>query len=340
VSAEPSASSTRPPRPSATIATRGSALALWQAQFVKGLLQAKGLPTNQLILKTTGDRVQDRFLHEIGGKGLFVKELEEALLDGRADLAVHSLKDMPAVVSTPFTLSAILPRHAATDVLILRDDVQARLKAPEVLTANQVSALGALTVGTGSLRRQAILRRVAPALSCVGVRGNVDTRLRKLAEGEWDALILAEASLDRLSINGVSRHRLAADWFIPCAGQGALAIESREGDALSSWLGVLACAETTLAVSIERSVLARLGGDCTMPFGCLARRKDGATIEAAAAIYGPNGEIATARHQAPCGDPATFALTGFVTELLDQLRANGAQNVLKALGITKPTQWT
>ena len=329
-----------PPCKSATIATRGSALALWQAQFVKSLLAAKGLASEPLVLKTTGDRVQDRFLHEIGGKGLFVKELEEALLDGRADFAVHSLKDMPAVVQPPFTLSAILPRHAATDVLILRHDVQARLKAPPELSAADAAGLGSLTVGTGSLRRQAILKRAAPAWTCIGVRGNVDTRLRKLAAGEWEALILAEASLDRLAIDGVSRHRLKPDWFIPCAGQGALALEALGHHALSPWLKDLGCAETTLAVTIERSVLARLGGDCTMPFGCLARRKDAATFEASAAIYGPNGDIATAYHQAPLGDPTSQDTKAFVSEMLRQLRASGAAAVLLALGIKAPAQWT
>jgi hydroxymethylbilane synthase len=323
-----------PPKTKVVIATRGSALALWQADHVTGLLAARGVAAEKLVLKTTADRVQDRFLHELGGKGLFIKELEEALLDGRADLAVHSLKDMPATVPAGFALAAVLPRHSPADVLIFRQDVAARLKPSAVLGEAAVRALPPLQIGTGSLRRQAILRRVAPALTTVGVRGNVDTRLKKLAGGEWDALILAEASLDRLGVTDVARCRLAPDWFIPCASQGALALEAKAGSPVAAWLKGFEDEATRLAVDIERGVLAGLGGDCTLPFGCLVAR-EGAMLVARAGVYGPSGEAALAEHRAsvtPVVDREAFA-----TAILARLKAAGVVQVLAALGLEAPS---
>ena len=298
----PPASSRRdltPPRRRLTIATRGSPLALWQANFLASMLHRRGVESEKLIVRTTADRVQDRFLHEIGGKGLFVKELEEALLAGKADVAIHSLKDMPAKVGSEFALAAVLARHAATDVLIFRSDINAQLKPKPLIAATDLWGLGALTVGTGSLRRQALLTRTAPALACVGIRGNVDTRLRKLDEGAWDAIILAEASLDRLGLSQVHRSRLNPDWFIPAPGQGALALETRAGDPLAAWLGsTLGCPDTTLAVTIERTILARLGGDCTLPFGCYVRAQSGLipALKAHAAVYSTSGSVAEVNH--------------------------------------------
>jgi hydroxymethylbilane synthase len=323
------------PKKHVTLVTRGSALALWQADFVTKLLAERGVTAERLIVKTTADRVQDRFLHEMGGKGLFVKELEEALIEGRADLAVHSLKDMPAVVPAPFQLAAVLTRHASTDLLIFRADIGRRLSPPAEISAKVMSSLGPLVVGTGSLRRQALLKRYAPDITTQGVRGNVDTRLRKLDEGQWDALILAEASLDRLSLKpGRIVSRLSSDWFIPCAAQGALAIEARAHDPFGDWLKTLGDQTTTLAVEIERGVLARLGGDCMLPFGCLVRHQ-GEMLQGEAAIFSREGDAAQAHHTAPFKMHAETR-EEFVAALVAGLKAAGGAKVMTQLGLSVP----
>lgn len=327
------------PRTQVTIATRGSALALWQADYVASLLKNNGVASEKLILKTTADRVQDRFLHEMGGKGLFVKELEEALVEQRADLAMHSLKDMPAVVKAPFALAAVLKRHSPADAMIFRKDIAATLKPAPVLSAAATKALGKLTVGTGSLRRQAILKREAPELECVGVRGNVDTRLRKLEEGNWDALILAEASLDRLGLKeGRTVSRLDPAWFIPCASQGALALEARADDPLCAWLGTLGDELTTKCVAVERGLLARLGGDCTMPFGGLVAPDpaDPGKLIARVGVYSKEGDaaLATERVEAKGFEPVVLQ-----DLLAAKLKAAGAARILKALGIDVPREF-
>lgn len=328
-----------PPRSHVTIATRGSMLALWQANYVAELLKKGGITSNQLIVKTTADRVQDRFLHEIGGKGLFVKELEEALAEGKADLAVHSLKDMPVKLPPNFKLAAILPRHAATDVMIFRKDIAARLKPKAVLVAADLWALGSLTIGTGSLRRQNLIERIAPALSCVGIRGNVDTRLRRLEAGEWDAIVLAEASLDRLGLRDQPSSRLGPDWFVPAPGQGALALETRVDDPLADWLKSLACPDTTLAVNIEREILARLGGDCTLPFGCYVRGDRGAIPQliAHAAVFSSRSEMAEAKHSQPYPDAASFDSKAFTDTLMNKLIEGGVAKALTQLGLQVPS---
>lgn len=317
----------------AVIATRGSPLALWQADHVAGLLQKGGITSEKLVVKTTADRIQDRFLHEIGGKGLFVKELEQALESGAADLAIHSLKDMTANLQAPFTLAAVLPRHASTDVMIFRDDVAAKVRPSATLGAADLRGFGALTIGTGSLRRQALLAGANGELTCVGVRGNVDTRLRKLKDGAWDALILAEASLDRLGLkDGLRVSRLDPSWFVPCASQGALAIETLTSHPLTHWLATLGSQETTSAVHVERGLLARLGGDCTMPFGCLVA-KEGQGFVGRAVILAPDGLEARAEHR-------TQGLTIDVPAMLDaltvKLRDAKAGEILKRLGLPVP----
>ena len=334
---------TPPPRNRGVLVTRGSALALWQAEHVAALLKDLGLGTDRLVVKTTADRIQDRFLHEIGGKGLFIKELEEALLARTADLAVHSLKDLPVKLAPEFLLAAVLPRHSPADCLILRKDIAARFDhldqstAPG-LTAKAVALLGDLTVGTGSLRRQAILAQQAPELRPVGIRGNVDTRLRRLAAGDFDGIILAEASLDRLGIHDVARFRLAPEWFIPSAAQGALAIETRAEDPLAAWLdGALGCPATRQAVTFERSVLAALGGDCTLPFGCHAHFSHGAW-HARAALWTGKGAVAVAAVSQPAAPGEAWSPT-LLADMLQQLKANGAAAVLRTLGLEVPPRF-
>src|SRR5215831_2837883 len=232
------------------IGTRGSALALAQTRQVAGWLDARGVATELVVVKTSGDRIQDRPLTEVGGKGLFVKELEEALVDGRIDLAVHSMKDLPAVIDARFVLAAIPERADARDVLVVTERIDmtraiesAKGRAPVgargtdgAEPAGDLALLPALAalphgarIGTGSLRRRALLALLRPDLVVSPMRGNVDTRLRKLREGELDAIVLAAAGLERLGspVRGIALDPRA---FLPAPGQGALALETRESD--------------------------------------------------------------------------------------------------------------
>lgn len=317
-----------------TLASRGSPLALWQAHFVAGQLRSLGHEVEIKTWKTTGDIVQDRFLHEIGGKGLFIKELEEAMAEGKAHLAVHSLKDMPAKIPSGFKLAAVLKRHLSSDVMIFRSDIwkTLHLKKNEPLTQKTIQSFGPLTVATSSLRRSALLAGCSH-IKTVPVRGNVDTRLRKLESEKWDAIILAEASLERLDIKDVYAHRLDPEWFIPCAGQGALAIETIENSPAAGAVSPLECRATRQAVNIERAVLARLGGDCTMPFGCLVTEDQHRPgfLKADAIVLDQEG------HQAKSFQTilaATPNVERVLEELMiDELRKNGANEILSSLGI-------
>jgi hydroxymethylbilane synthase len=240
------------------IATRKSALALWQAEHVAGLLRAAypGLPVELVPLSTRGDEILDKPLATIGGKGLFLKELEVAMLEGRADLAVHSLKDVPAELEPGFTLPAILPRADAADAFISNDyaDLQALPQGARV--------------GTSSLRRQAQLRAVRPDLELLDLRGNVGTRLQKLDSGHYEAILLACAGLERLGLHDRIRSRLAAPSWLPAPGQAAIAIEARADQLpVLETLAVLDDADTRLAVTAERSMNQALGGSCTVPVG-------------------------------------------------------------------------
>jgi hydroxymethylbilane synthase len=240
------------------IATRKSALALWQAEHVAAELRAAhpGLRVELVPMSTRGDEILDKPLATIGGKGLFLKELEVAMLEGRADLAVHSLKDVPAELEPGFSLPAILPRADAADAFV----------------SNDFSDLAALPlgahVGTSSLRRQAQLRAVRPDLSLLDLRGNVGTRLAKLDAGHYEAIVLACAGLERLGLAARIRSRLTAPDWLPAPGQAAIAIEARndQPDVLEL-LAVLDDADTRLAVTAERAMNHALGGSCTVPVG-------------------------------------------------------------------------
>lgn len=240
------------------IATRQSALALWQAEHVAALLRAAhpDLRVELVPMTTRGDQIIDRPLATIGGKGLFLKELEVAMLEGRADLAVHSLKDVPADLEPGFALPAILPRADAADAFV----------------SNHYADLAALPkgarVGTSSLRRQAQLRALRPDLQLLDLRGNVGTRLGKLDAGDYEAILLACAGLERLGLYPRIRSRLAAPSWLPAPGQAAIAIEAREDrPAVLQRLAVLDDADTRLAVSAERAMNQALGGSCTVPVG-------------------------------------------------------------------------
>jgi hydroxymethylbilane synthase len=242
------------------LGTRGSPLALAQAHMVRGTLAAAhGIDPagiEVVVIRTTGDRIQDRPLAEAGGKGLFTKEIEEALSDGRIDLAVHSSKDMPTVLPAGLVLSAFLPREDVRDAFVSR-------------TAPSLEALpqGA-TVGTVSLRRQAQLLRKRPDLKIVTLRGNVETRLRKLDEGVADATLLALAGLKRLGLADAATAVLGVDDFLPAVGQGAIGIETRESDAKTNLLlNAIDHRDTSLALAAERAFLAVLDGSCRTPIG-------------------------------------------------------------------------
>lgn len=242
------------------LATRKSALALAQSRQVAGILQdlVSGLRVEELQVVTQGDRVLDRALSEVGGKGLFVREIEEALLDGRADLAVHSMKDLPAQMATGLALAAVPRRESPWDALVTRDGVG--------LDALPAGA----RLGTSSLRRARTVKAARPDLEVVLLRGNVDTRLRRLEAGDFDAIILAEAGLRRL---GLSPKRVLLEGvMVPAVAQGALALQTRADDASAiAMVGLMHHEPTSLETEAERAVLGALSGDCGTPLGALAR---------------------------------------------------------------------
>jgi len=243
------------------IATRASRLALWQAEHVQRSLVTlyPDLVVDLLKLSTRGDEILDRSLSKVGGKGLFVKELEKALLDGRADLAVHSLKDVPVDLTTPFELSTIMQRADCRDAFV-SNDYQNLRELPK----------GAV-VGTSSLRREAQLRARFPDLIVQPLRGNLDTRLSKLDAGTYAAIILAAAGLERLNLSHRIKSYLAVEDSLPAAGQGALGIEILSSRAdLKQLLLPLACADTTACAVAERKVSQVLGGSCQVPLAAYA----------------------------------------------------------------------
>ena len=248
------------------IATRESRLALWQAEHVRDLLQNRfGLSVELLGMTTRGDQILDRSLSKVGGKGLFVKELETALEDGRAQLAVHSLKDVPMDMPHGFELAAVLEREDPRDAFVSNHHASLTDLPP-----------GA-KVGTSSLRRMVQLRALRPDLQIEPLRGNLDTRLRKLDEGHYDAIVLAAAGLKRLGLGERIRREFATDQMLPCAGQGALGLEVRSSAVvLRAQLALMAHMPTALAVCAERAVSRALGGSCSMPLAAHAVWVDGA----------------------------------------------------------------
>ena len=238
------------------IGSRGSQLALWQARWVASQLESFGEQTRIEIIKTTGDRVQDVPLGQVGSKGLFTKEIEDALLDGSIDLAVHSLKDMPTELPEGLVLAAIPERADVRDALI---------------GSPLASLKHGATVGTGSLRRAAQLRALRPDLDVADIRGNVDTRLRKLDEGQFDAILLAAAGLTRLGWAHRIHHYFSTTEILPAVGQGALAIETTHAKA--GLAAKLNHQPTQLAVRAERALLKEMGGGCQVPIGAYAQGK-------------------------------------------------------------------
>ncbi len=301
------------------IATRESRLALWQAEHVRGLLQ-RLYPASRVELlgmTTRGDQILDRPLAKVGGKGLFVKELETALLDGSADIAVHSMKDVPMQLEADFALVAIGPREVPLDAFVSS-------KYPSLADMPP----GAV-VGTSSLRREAQLHANFPYLAVTSLRGNLDTRLRKLDAGDYDAIILAAAGLTRLGLGERIRAVLPADLSLPAAGQGALGIEALASRAdVAAWLAPLNDPATAACVRAERAVSRALAGSCEVPLGAYAVMQADGQIWLRGFVASPDGRrFARAELKQQTSDPETLGL-----ELAAELRAQGAVEILAELG--------
>ena len=314
------------------IGTRGSPLALWQANRVaSAIAESGGPPTELVIIRTSGDRPSERPLAEEGGKRLFVKEIEEALLDGRVDLAVHSAKDLPADRLPGLTVAAVLERGNPHDSIVLNAD------RPSGGSADGILRAGGIRVGTGSIRRTAQLRHAYPHLDILPIRGNVGTRLGKLDDGRYDALILAAAGLQRLDL----AHRIAAhlpfELCLPAPGQGILAAEYRGDDtATRAVVATLADAETATALTAERTLVEALGADCRTPLGAMAT-VEGDSLRLRVIIATPEGSQLV-RHDAtgPLDDAA-----GLGAQLARTLLDGGAARLLRPLAgrrvlITRP----
>ena len=252
------------------IGSRGSQLALWQAKWIAARLAERGQETRIEIIKTTGDKITDVPLAKVGTKGLFTKEIEEALLDGRIDLAVHSLKDLPTEIPLGLTIGAIMEREDVHDVFISHSQ-----KAHKSLDELPHGAM----IATGSLRRKCQLLHHRPDLQIIDIRGNVPTRLQKLAASSWDGVILAKAGLTRLNLTDWITETIPTDIILPAVGQGAIAIEVRAGDqTFRSLVATVNHEPTAIATRAERTLLASLEGGCQVPIGAYARIKDGAFV--------------------------------------------------------------
>ena len=290
-----------------TIGSRGSMLALWQANHVQALLHARGIEARIEVLHTTGDKITDVPLAKLGAqtstKGLFTKELEDALLDGRIDIAVHSLKDMPTELPEGLELVAVPEREDPCDAIIgsTLEDLPHGAR-----------------VGTSALRRQAQLKVLRPDLDIPSIRGHLDTRLRKLDEGQYQAIVLACAGLRRLGWAGRIAERFDASRICPAVGQGALAIEARVGDGT---VGMLTHEPTLRAVTAERSCLREFGGGCQIPMGAFATI-DGDRIHLESVVASPDGGLVI-RFAADGTDPVALGKI-----VADGLKAGGAHEVL------------
>ena len=293
------------------IGSRGSVLALWQAEHVRQRLAALGHEATIQVITTTGDRVQDRRLEAVGGKGAFLKEIEEAMLAGEVDLAVHSLKDVPTALPAGLRLCAVLERADPRDAVL----------ASSGLTLKRLPAGARL--GTTSLRRRAQVAALRPDLVLQDLRGNVDTRIRKLREGACDAILLAVAGLERLGRRGEITEILEPDLFLPAPGQGAIALECRESDGpVAAAVAPLDHARTARAVAAERALLAGLQGGCNVPLGAYAVEEDG-MLRLTAFVARADGS-GLLRGQARDADPLRAGAA-----LAEQLLARGARELMR-----------
>lgn len=292
------------------IGSRGSALAVWQAEHVKMRLVTLGHAVEIRVITTTGDRVLDRRLEAVGGKGAFLKEIEEALVAGEVDLAVHSLKDVPTALPAGLRLCAFLERADPRDAFI------------SATGATLAELPAGARIGTTSLRRQAQLRALRPELRLVDLRGNVDTRLRRLREGAYDAILIATAGITRLGRGAEITEIVAPEVILPAPGQGAIALECREGDAaVSQAVAPLNHLATARSVEAERAFLACLGGGCNVPLGALAETSgEGLRLRGLVAREDGSGMLRAERQGS---DPAVLGRA-----LAEDLLARGAGQLL------------
>ena len=296
------------------IGTRGSLLAKWQAEFIrKQLFAGAGVEAEIVIIKTAGDKLQMSPLSQIGGKGIFIKELEEALLEETIDLAVHSVKDVPTDTPSRLMFPAVCRRGDVRDCLV----------------GPNGAALGNLRqgarVGTGSLRRQAQLRHIRPDLDVRDLRGNVDTRLRKVESGEYEAVMLAKAGLDRLGLGARITETLSPEVFLPAVGQGAIAVECRLKDTEAAEVaGGLDDAETRTAIIAERALLGALHGGCQVPLGAWARIERGELV-IEACVCSVDG-LQYVKQRATAAPEKAAELGGHMANLLMEA---GAQSILE-----------
>jgi hydroxymethylbilane synthase len=297
---------------SIVIATRESRLALWQAEHVQALLQARGHTVTLLGMTTQGDQILDRSLSKVGGKGLFVKELEQALQEGRADIAVHSLKDVPMDLPEGFDLACVMEREDPRDAWV----------------SSQYATLADLppgaVVGTSSLRRTVLLRALRPDLKIEPLRGNLDTRLRKLDEGQYAGIVLAAAGLKRLNLSARIRHIFDEAEMLPAAGQGALGIEiCADRQDLRDALAPLVDAATWLRVAAERAVSRAMGGSCSMPLAAHATL-DAGVLTLQAAWGDPEGDAGLVTAQAALSQPDHAGAEQLGQQIAQSLRQAGA----------------
>lgn len=303
--------------PSLRIATRRSKLALWQARHVQGRLQA-ALPDHEITLlpiRTEGDRVLDRSLAAVGGKGLFLKELEAAMQAGEADLAVHSMKDVPAELPQGFVLPVVLAPGSPLDAFVSND-----YAGPEGLPEGA-------RLGTSSLRRAAMLKQLRPDLEIANLRGNVQTRLGKLDAGDYEAIVLACAGLERLELTSRVRHRLTPEQCLPAIGQGVLGIEIRADDRRTGeTIAALDEHDTHIRVDAERAVNARLEGSCHLPIAAFAEH-DGHDMRLRACVGAPDGSrVVRDELSGPVRNASDLG-----TALAERLLAAGADRILADL---------
>jgi hydroxymethylbilane synthase len=296
-----------------TIGSRGSQLALWQARWIQARLENFGVECRIEIIHTTGDKITDVALSKVGTKGLFTKEIEEALLSGAIALAVHSLKDMPTDLPAGLTLSAIPEREDPRDAM-----VGARLS----------DLAQKARVGTSSLRRAAQLLAIRPDLEIENIRGNLDTRLRKLDEGRYDAIVLASAGLRRLGWENRISELLGPEVMCPAVGQGALAVETREDGGPAYVLSKrLDHTESRIAVTAERAVLASLGGGCQVPIGAHATVDSGRMVRIRAVVVSPDGsQVIQKEARGLATDAASIGRV-----LGEQLLAEGGKQILETV---------
>jgi hydroxymethylbilane synthase len=299
------------------IGSRGSALALWQANFVRArLAQSHGLEAEVVVLKTAGDRFDQKQINQIGLKGVFIKELEDALLDRRVDLAVHSMKDVPTEIPAGLAFPAITQREDARDCLVSRTG------------AGLDGLLRGARVGTSSLRRQSQLRHHRPDLQVCELRGNVDTRLAKLERGDCDAIVLAKAGLERLGWTDRITEVLSPEIMLPAAGQGALGVEARADDLkLCEYLGALDDSATRAAVSAERTLLVELQGGCQVPLGAWARIEQSRLVMEACVASPDGADYLRRRAVGSVESPEALG-----RELAAALLDAGADRILKLIG--------